>query len=84
VNVGAGQFEVTGRRPDTNTTDMTTTQRIFDSVGDYRGRSTAATFIYSGDGHEHWHVKDLEDYNLLQLDASGNVVEPAVVEQGVR
>ena len=82
VNVGAGQFEVTGRRPDTNTSDMTTTQRIFDSVGDYRDRSTAATFVYSGDGHDHWHVKDLEDYDLFQLDASGNVVEPAVVEQG--
>jgi hypothetical protein len=82
VNVGAGPFEVTGRRPDTTTTTMTTTQRIYDSVGDYRDRSTSATFIYSGDGHDHWHVKDLEDYDLFQLDASGNVVEPAVVEQG--
>ena len=82
VNVGAGQFELTGRRPDINTTDMSTTQRIFDSVGDYRDRSTAATFIYSGDGHDHWHVKDLEDYDLFQLDENGNVVEPAVVEQG--
>ncbi len=82
VNVGAGPFEVTGRRPDTTTSEMTTTQRIFDSVGDYRDRSTAATFIYSGDGHNHWHVKDLEDYDLFRLDASGNVVEPAVVEQG--
>ena len=81
VNVGAGPFEVTGRRPDTNTSEMTTTQRIFDSVGDYRDRSTAATFIYSGDGHDHWHVKDLEDYDLFQLDDSGNVVEPAVVEE---
>ena len=82
VNVGAGPFEVTGRRPDANTSEMTTTQRIFDSAGDYRDRSTSATFIYSGDGHEHWHVKDLEDYDLFRLDESGNVVEPAVVEQG--
>jgi Ca2+-binding RTX toxin-like protein len=82
VNVGAGSFEVTGRRPDTNTTEMTTTQRIYDSVGDYRDRSTTATLFYSGDGHNHWHVKDLEDYELFQLDASGNVVEPAVVEEG--
>lgn len=82
VNVGAGPFEVTGRRPDTNTTDMTTTQRIYDSVGDYRDRSTAATFIYSGDGHNHWHVKDLADYELFRLDESGNVVKPAVVERG--
>lgn len=81
VNVGAGPFEVTGQRPDTNTTDMTTTQRIYNDVGDYRDRSTAATFIYSGDGHNHWHVKDLEDYDLFQLDESGNVVEPAVVRR---
>ena len=85
VNIGAGPFEVTGRRPpDTAITEMTTTQRIYDSVGDYRDRSTAATFIYSGDGHDHWHVKDLEDYDLFRLDASGNVVEPAVVEQGAK
>jgi len=82
VNVGAGKFEVTGRRPDTNTSDMTTTQRIYNSVGDYRDRSTTATFFYSGDGHNHWHVRDLEDYELFQLDASGNVVEPAAVGEG--
>jgi Lysyl oxidase len=82
VNVGAGPFKVTGRRPDTNTTDMTTTQRIYDSVGDYRDRSTTATMFYAGDGHNHWHVRDLEDYELFQLDASGNVVEPAVVQEG--
>jgi hypothetical protein len=82
VNVGVGPFEVTGRRPDTSTSEMTTNQRIFDSVGDYRDRSTSATFIYSGDGHNHWHVKDLEDYDLFSLNESGNVVEPAVVEQG--
>jgi len=81
VNIGDGPFELTGRRPDTNTTEMSTTQRIYDSAGDYRDRSTAATFIYSGDGHDHWHVKDLEDYDLFQLDGSGNVVEPAVVDQ---
>ena len=83
VNVGAGKFQVTGRRPDTNTTDMTTTQRIFDSAGDYRDVSTIGTFFYSGDGHNHWHVRDLEHYQLFQLDAGGNVVEPAV-GQGVK
>ena len=29
-------------------------------------------------------MKDLEDYELFQLDANGNVVEPAVVEEGRR
>lgn len=81
VNIGAGPLEVTGRRPDTATAEMTTTQRIYDSVGDYRDRSSTATFIYSGDGHDHWHVKDLEDYELFRLDNNGNVVEPAVVTE---
>lgn len=75
ANVGSGKFEVTGRRPDANTTDMTVTQRIYDSNGGYRDRSAAATFFYSGDGHEHWHVRDLEHYQLFALDANGNVVE---------
>ena len=27
-------------------------------------------------------MKDLEDYNLFRLDANGNVVEPALVQEG--
>ncbi len=80
VNVGAGKFEVTGRRPDTSTDMVETTQRIYDSAGGYRDRQTTATFFYSGDGHNHWHVKDLEHYQLFRLDEGGNVVEPAVGE----
>jgi hypothetical protein len=67
VNVGAGDFEVSGERPDTGTTDMVTTQRIYDSAGGFSDRPTNATFFYSGDGHNHWHVRDLEDYTLLRL-----------------
>ena len=83
VNVGAGNFEVTGRRPpDTSVTEMETTQRIYDSAGDYRDVSTPATFFYSGDGHNHWHVKDLEDYDLWRLDENRNVVGlTPVIEQ---
>src|SRR3712207_9566377 len=33
VNVGAGRFEVRGQRPDTTTSTMTVTQRIFDDAG---------------------------------------------------
>jgi hypothetical protein len=70
VNVGDGDFELRGQRPDT-ATEMTVDQRIFDSAGDYRERSTTAKMFYSGDGHDHWHVKDLEDYELL---SNGNKV----------
>jgi hypothetical protein len=84
VNVGAGKFEVSGTRdPDDPAADMTTHQRVYDSAGNYRDVSTSATFFWSGpDGHEHWHVRDLEDYTLWELDANGNVVgdRPVVSE----
>lgn len=66
VNVGAGSFELHGQRPDTTITDMTTTQRIFNDDGGHRDRPTAATLFYSGDGHDHWHVRNLEDYELFR------------------
>ena len=68
VNVGAGNFEVLGERPGATTTTMTTTQRIFDDAGQYRDVPTDAIMYYSGDGHNHWHVRDLQDYVLTRLD----------------
>jgi lysyl oxidase len=68
VNVGSGAFEVHGERPDTDTTNMTVTQRIFDDTGGHRDVATDAVMYYSGDGHNHWHVKDLEDFVLTRLD----------------
>jgi Lysyl oxidase len=68
VNVGAGNFEVLGERPGATTTTMTTTQRIFDDAGQYRDVPTDAIMYYSGDGHNHWHVRDLQDYALIRLD----------------
>lgn len=75
VNVGAGDFEVSGRRPPGGSvSDMTTTQRIYDSTGDYRDRSTTGTLFYSGDGHEHWHVRNLEDYELFSAGGGGSAL----------
>ena len=68
VNVGAGNFEVLGERPGATTTTMTTTQRIFDDAGQYRDVPTDAIMYYSGDGHNHWHVRDLQDFVLTRLD----------------
>jgi lysyl oxidase len=67
VNVGAGAFEVMGRRPDT-TSEMTVRQRIYNDAGGYRMRSTTAQMYFAGDGHTHWHLRDLEDYELTRLD----------------
>ncbi len=71
VNVGAGPFELRGHRTDT-TTGMTATQRVYDGGG-ARDVSTTATLVYGGDGHNHWHVRDLESAELIRLDNGAKV-----------
>src|SRR5919112_88082 len=79
VNIGAGPFEVSGQRPPGGTSsDMTTTQRIYDSVGDYRDRETTGTLFYSGDGHNHWHVRNLEDYELFAAGGGGAALATSI------
>ena len=67
VNVGDGPFEAIGRRPDT-TSEMRVRQRIYDDAGGYRQRLTTAKMYFAGDGHTHWHLRDLEEYTLERLD----------------
>lgn len=67
VNVGEGRFEVHGQRPDTATSTMTTSQRIFDGEGNSRVVDTPAVMYFGGDGHNHWHVRDLEKFRLTSL-----------------
>ena len=67
VNVGAGPFELHGERA-AGASTMTTQQRIFDDAGAYRDVSTAAIMYFGGDGHNHWHVRDLENFELVRLD----------------
>jgi hypothetical protein len=68
VNIGAGAFEANGSRPDTSTPTLSVTQRIFDDAGAYRDVPTTAEMYYAGDGHNHWHLRDLESYELIRLD----------------
>jgi len=68
VNIGAGAFEANGSRPDTSTPTLSVTQRIFDDAGAYRDVPTTAEMYYAGDGHTHWHLRDLESYELIRLD----------------
>jgi hypothetical protein len=58
---------VYGQRP-TGASTMTTTQRIFDDAGGYRDVPTDAVIFWGGDGHNHWHVQDLLDFELVRLD----------------
>jgi hypothetical protein len=68
VNVGDGRFEARGQRPNTGTSTMTVSQRIYNDAGGYRNVATDAVMYYSGDGHNHWHVRDLESFTLKRLD----------------
>lgn len=73
VNVGDGRFEARGLRPNTGTSTMAVTQRIYDDAGGYRNVPTDAVMYYSGgrdgdDGHFHWHVRRLEGFKLTRLD----------------
>ena len=68
VNIGTGPFETIGRRPDTSTPQMAVTQRVYNSAGSYRQVSTRAVMFWAGDGHAHWHVRDVEAYRLFRLD----------------
>ncbi len=73
VNVGSGGFEVHGTRSSTSATTMGVRQRIFDDAGGARDVATTAVMYYSGDGHNHWHVRDLETYTLARLDNGRSV-----------
>jgi hypothetical protein len=78
VNVGDGPFEVHGKRTSTNDANMQITQRIFNDASGYRDAtpvSTTSTYMYfGGDGHSHWHVRDLESFELKHLDKGGTKV----------
>jgi hypothetical protein len=66
VNIGAGAFELHGSRSSTGDPTMTVTQRIFNDAGGYRDVLTTAEMYYSGDGHAHWHAKNLARYTLTR------------------
>jgi hypothetical protein len=67
VNVGRSRFELYGERDSAEQTTMdTVTQRLYDGGGHYRDRPTGASMYYGGDGHNHWHVRDLERFSLTR------------------
>jgi len=67
VNVGSGKFELHGQRASTSDPSMSVVQRIFNDAGGWRDVSTPAVMVYAGDGHNHWHVHDLELSELFRL-----------------
>jgi hypothetical protein len=68
VNVGAGPFETNGTRSSTTESTMPVTQTIYDSDGGTQSVPTIGTMYWGGDGHNHWHITDLEGGVLTRLD----------------
>jgi len=65
VNAGVGPFEVKASRPDTGQALMPVTQNIYQSDGSIVASPTATSLVWGGDGHNHWHVVDLEGADLV-------------------
>jgi Lysyl oxidase len=79
VNAGVGPFEVTASRPSTNQALMPVTQNIYQSDGSILATPTDTTLIWGGDGHNHWHVNNLEGADL-RPEGGGGVL--ATAKQG--
>jgi lysyl oxidase len=78
VNQGEGDFLLRARRSNALADDWQVTQRIADEGG-YTERPSPATLVYGGDGHDHWHIKEVERHVIEDLD--GNVLG-SVVKSG--
>lgn len=68
VNVGAGPFEARASRSSSTAPMSAPLQRIYDDGGGSRDVPTTATLVFGGDGHSHWHIRDLESAELVRLD----------------
>ena len=67
VNVGAGPFQVHGHTPQTGG-ELLVNQQIRDG-GAWTSDTTLYRMYFAGDGHLHWHVRDLETYELRNATA---------------
>lgn len=75
VNVGTGPFELRAQRASESQATMTVDQRIYDDSASSRDVPTAAVAFLGGDGHDHWHVRDLE--HSVLTDGNGIVATSA-------
>ena len=73
VNVGTGPFALTGRRSSTSFGVMSVRQLLVNDDGSTSTLRTQAVMDYSGDGHDHWHVRGLERYTLQRVGSTREV-----------
>lgn len=73
VNVGPGAFDVYGM-PAAGSGDRAVVQRLELSGGGWSERATSAGMFYAGDGHDHWHVRDLQEWTIAYRNDSAAVL----------
>lgn len=73
VNIGKGPFQVRGDRASAGDSEMSVVQQIHDHTGATGNVPTTARMYFAGDGHSHWHVRDLEESVLERLDNGAKV-----------
>lgn len=71
LNLGPGVFQVYGADSDgaSISDELPVVQQIQEPGGGFSEHPTAATMFYSGDGHDHWHVRDLQEWTLQNMNA---------------
>jgi hypothetical protein len=71
LNLGPGVFQASGFDADGASVgdELSVVQQIQEPGGGFSEHSTAATMFYSGDGHDHWHVRNLQEWTLQNLNA---------------
>lgn len=73
VNVGDGPVEIHGHRSSRSSRDWVATMTTHHSSGDKRSAPlSGVVFYWAGDGHNHWHIRDFDYYDVL--DANGRVL----------
>jgi len=72
VNIGRGPFQLKGYDPADGNAQVGDTlsvrQQVREPDGSLSRHESGATMVWSGDGHDHWHVTGLQDIRLQSLD----------------
>jgi Lysyl oxidase len=71
VNIGNGPFQLSGYDDDgfaAKKDILSVNQQILEPDGTFSRHHTDATMFWSGDGHDHWHVTDLQVSKLQNLE----------------
>jgi hypothetical protein len=79
VNIGDGPLLVRAQRPWLGGEEWSVEQWVEERDGGYSMTQTGAALVYGGDGHNHWHVRQVEVHQIESLD--GNVLG-RLVKQG--